>query len=118
MMTAHLHLGPRLRISGAIPLLLLHAFMPWTKTTLHLQYTPQVFCTYDTNEKSEMNATYVLQYTVTEQQTSSVSSLCVLEYSIALLSAYSLNDRAEVFVICERNKSIPLQINSRNPSRT
>jgi len=46
-MTAHLHLEPRLRNGEAILLFLLHAFMPWTKTTLRLQYTPQVFRIYD-----------------------------------------------------------------------
>ena len=32
--TAHLHLVPKLRVSGAIPLLHLHAFMDWTEITL------------------------------------------------------------------------------------
>jgi hypothetical protein len=116
MMNAHLHLEPRLRISGAILLLLLHAFIQLTKTSLRLQNTPQEFRIYDTNDKSEINATHILHYTVTEQQTSSVFCLCVFQYSIALLSEYCLSDRAEVVVICERN--IPFQINSRNPSRT
>ena len=33
-MTTHLRLTPRLRMSGAIPLLLLFAFMVWTGTKL------------------------------------------------------------------------------------
>jgi hypothetical protein len=66
MMNIHLHLEQRLRKSGVTPLFLLHAFMPWTKTTLHLQYTPQVLRIY-TNDKPEINATYVLHYIVTEQ---------------------------------------------------
>jgi len=35
-LTAHLHLVPRLRMSGAVPLLPLHAFMVWTRITLPL----------------------------------------------------------------------------------
>ena len=34
MLTTHLHLVPRLKVSGAIPVLLLHAFMVCTGTTL------------------------------------------------------------------------------------
>jgi hypothetical protein len=34
MLTSHFHLVQRLRISGAIPLLPLYAFMAWTRTTL------------------------------------------------------------------------------------
>ena len=36
MSTSHLHLAPSLRMSEAIPLLLLRAFMAWTGTTLPL----------------------------------------------------------------------------------
>jgi hypothetical protein len=35
-LTTHLHLVPRLRVSGAIPLLPLYAFMPWTCKTTYL----------------------------------------------------------------------------------
>jgi len=35
--TIHLPLMQRLRVSGAIPLLNLYAFMPWMETTLPLQ---------------------------------------------------------------------------------
>ena len=34
MVTAYLHLAPRLRMSGAIPLLPVYAFMAWTGTAL------------------------------------------------------------------------------------
>ena len=34
--TTHLNLVPRLRMSGAIPLLVLYTFMAWTGTTLPL----------------------------------------------------------------------------------
>jgi hypothetical protein len=34
MMTTDLHLALRLRMSGAIPLLLLYAFLAWTGATL------------------------------------------------------------------------------------
>ena len=37
MLTAHLHLAPRLRVSGAIPLLPLYAFMALPGTALHRQ---------------------------------------------------------------------------------
>jgi hypothetical protein len=33
----HLHLVPRLRMSGVVPLLPLHGFMAWTGTTVLLQ---------------------------------------------------------------------------------
>jgi len=32
--STHLHLVPRLRMSGSLPLFSLHAFMAWTRTTL------------------------------------------------------------------------------------
>jgi hypothetical protein len=35
-LTTDLHLVPRLRMSGAIPLLSLHAFIAWTEGTLDL----------------------------------------------------------------------------------
>jgi hypothetical protein len=37
-LTAHLHLVPRLRMSGAVPLLTLCAFMAWTRKTLPFLY--------------------------------------------------------------------------------
>ena len=36
--TTRLPLAPRLGMSGTIPLLLLHAFIAWTGTTLHLPF--------------------------------------------------------------------------------
>ena len=33
-LTAHLHLVPRLKMSGAVPLLLIYAFIAWTGKTL------------------------------------------------------------------------------------
>jgi hypothetical protein len=35
-LTAHLHLVPRLRMSGPLPLFFLYAFMAWDKFTIHL----------------------------------------------------------------------------------
>jgi hypothetical protein len=36
MLNTHLHLGPRLRLSGAIPVFLIYAFLAWTGITLTL----------------------------------------------------------------------------------
>jgi hypothetical protein len=39
----HLHLLPRLRTRGAIPLLPLYAFMPWKGTKLHVHFSTEVY---------------------------------------------------------------------------
>jgi hypothetical protein len=36
MLTSHLSLTQSLRMSGTIPLLLIHTFMSWTETNIHL----------------------------------------------------------------------------------
>ena len=38
MLTTHLHLAPRVRMSGAVPVLPLYAFMAWTGETLPFFY--------------------------------------------------------------------------------
>ena len=43
-MTTNLNLGPRWRMSGAIPLLLLHVSMAWTETTV-LLFSERFACT-------------------------------------------------------------------------
>jgi hypothetical protein len=55
--TAHLHLVPRLRMNGAIPLLPLYAFMAWTGTALPLPFP--WFITVSTNtHKSDWQRTH------------------------------------------------------------
>jgi hypothetical protein len=40
-LTTHLHLVPRLRIGGAVPVFPLYAFITWTRTTL--PFCPKIF---------------------------------------------------------------------------
>jgi hypothetical protein len=44
MLTTHLHLAPRLRMSGAIHLSRLYAFMAWTETTMNLALSFKFIC--------------------------------------------------------------------------
>jgi hypothetical protein len=45
-LTTHLNLVPRLRMSGAIPLLPIYAFMACTRTTVPCEIRTTVFTTY------------------------------------------------------------------------